>query len=179
MLKAILIVVVVLVAVCAVVALIGSRLPVAHVASRSIDLPTSPDSVFRTISDFAAAPSWRTGLKSVEILSAPGEPVRFVEVTSQGRMEMAVEKLIPGEKMVTRITDKSLPYGGAWAFAIVPSGTGSTITITEHGEVYNVLFRFMAKYIFGHEKTMDDYLKALAKKYGVTAEPRDGAVVAL
>ena len=38
---------------------------------------------------------------------------------------------------------------------------GSDLTITEDGEVYNVIFRFMSRFVFGHHATMDAFLKNL------------------
>ncbi len=49
------------------VAWLGSRLPVGHVASRSVVIGAPIDVVFQTITDFAASVSWRSGLKSVTV----------------------------------------------------------------------------------------------------------------
>ena len=42
-----------------IVALIGSRLPKSHVASRSILLHRSPHEVYAVVRDFESAPKWR------------------------------------------------------------------------------------------------------------------------
>jgi hypothetical protein len=41
-----------------------------------------------------------------------------------------------------------------------------TLTITENGEVYNPLFRFVSRFIIGQTATMDGYIKALNAKLG-------------
>ena len=38
---------------------------------------------------------------------------------------------------------------------------GSDLTITEDGEVHNVIFRFMSRFVFGHTATMDTFLNHL------------------
>jgi len=42
----------------------------------------------------------------------------------------------------------------------------AALTITENGEVYNPLFRFMARYIFGYEGTIENHMAALKKHLG-------------
>jgi len=37
--------------------------------------------------------------------------------------------------------------------------------------VTNPLFRFMSRFIIGHTATLDQYLRALGKKYGSDAAP--------
>ena len=55
--------------------------------------------------------------------------------------------------MVTRIADPHLPFGGTWTYEIAPTETGSTLTITEKGEVYNPVFRFVSRYLQGYTAT--------------------------
>jgi hypothetical protein len=45
-------------------------------------------------------------------------------------------------------------------------GDSCTLTITEHGEVYNPLFRFVSRFIMGQTATLDAYLKALNANLG-------------
>ena len=66
---------------------------------------------------------------------------------------------------VTRIADKGLPFGGSWDYLIVPDGSGSRITITEHGEIYNPIFRVVSR-AMGYTSTLDAYLESLAAKLG-------------
>ncbi|MGH9824216.1 MAG: LIC10604 family protein, partial [Blastocatellia bacterium] len=68
--------------------------------------------------------------------------------------------------MVTRIADANLPFGGSWKYEIEKAGDGSIITITEDGEVYNPVFRFVSRFIMGHSATIEGYLKDLGNKFG-------------
>jgi hypothetical protein len=74
-----------------------------------------------------------------------------------------------------RIADPDLPFGGTWTYDITPDADGSRLKITEHGEVYNPIFRFMARCVFGHERTMKAYLSALEKKLASESAPRAAA----
>ena len=52
-----------------IIALIGSRLSKAHVASRSILLHRSAQDVYAVVRDFDSAPKWRSDLKRIEVSS--------------------------------------------------------------------------------------------------------------
>lgn len=166
MLKWTLIVVAVLVGIPAVLALIGVFLPQSHVASRTVTIAAPPDRVFAAISDIDQLPSWRTGLKSVERLPDDGQGVRYVEKSGNGDILYRIEVFEPGRKMVSRIADPKLPFGGAWTFELKPSGSGTELTITEVGEVYNVFFRTMQKLFFSPTKTIETYQADLVKHLG-------------
>ncbi|HMX30247.1 MAG TPA: hypothetical protein PKC13_31990, partial [Blastocatellia bacterium] len=55
----------VMIAAVLVVTAIGSVLPEAHVATRTLTLRQTPQSVWRVISDFAGQPQWHSEMKSV------------------------------------------------------------------------------------------------------------------
>lgn len=155
-----------------VVALIGSRLPRGHVASRSIFLHQSPQNVYAVVRDFASAPAWRHDVTRIEVEPQRGGPLRFREEGKNGTVNYELAEDVPNERMVTRILDTDLGYSGKWIYAFAAENGGTRVTITEDGEVSNVLFRFMSRYIFGHTATLDGYLSSLAKRFGETATPQ-------
>ena len=69
--------------------------------------------------------------------------------------------------MTSRIADAKLPFGGSWTYEIAPGVTRdlTTLRITENGEVYNPVFRFVSKFVMGHSATIDKYLAAVATRY--------------
>ena len=154
-----------------VAAVVGSQLPKEHTASRSILLHRSPKEVYDVIRDFGSAPSWRSDVKSVEVKKQPDGKVQFRELGSD-TVDYAVEEDVPERKIVTRILNTDLGYGGKWTYEFFPEGAGTRVKITEDGEVSNVLFRFMSRYVFGHTATMDTYLNSLAKRFGESLAPR-------
>jgi uncharacterized protein YndB with AHSA1/START domain len=159
--KWILLVLIVLAAVAAVVALVGWRLPRSHDASRQASFSAPAEAVWTAITDVDAFPSWRTDVKTVQRLPDKDGRAVWVENGSSGKLTLAVDRAEPPRLLVLRIADPDLPFGGTWTYEITPSPGGSSLTITEHGEIYNPVFRFMARFVFGYEATIATYLQAL------------------
>lgn len=153
-------------------ALIGSRLPKTHVASRSIVLRQSPENVYAVVRDFASAPKWRADLKQLDVEARDGGPIRFREVGTHGTINYELVEDVPAQRMVTRILDTDLGFGGQWTYTFAPENGGTRVTIREDGEVSNVLFRFMSRYVFGQTSTIDSYLTSLARRFGEEAAPQ-------
>jgi uncharacterized protein YndB with AHSA1/START domain len=143
------------------VVVVGYLLPVEHHASRERTYAASPSTVFAAISTPADLPRWRSGVKSVELLPDDGERPRFREVGSDGAITYVIDELVPERRMVTRIADKSLPFGGSWTYELMPAANGTTLRITEKGEVYNPIFRVMSRFVLGHHRTIDNYMADL------------------
>jgi hypothetical protein len=152
-----------------VMALIGSMLPKAHVASRSILLHRTPQEVYAVVRDFSSAPSWRADVKRIEVET----PSYFREEGKHGTVNYELVEDVPAQRMVTRIRDTDLGYSGQWTYSFTPENGGTRVTIREDGEVSNVLFRFMSRYIFGQTSTIDSYLTSLARRFGEEATPRE------
>ena len=155
-----------------IVALIGSRLPKTHVASRSILLHRSPKDVYAVVRDFGSAPKWRSDVKRLDVDAQPGQPVYFREEGKNGTINYELVEDVPAQRMVTRIRDTDLGFGGQWTYLFAPENDGTRVTIREDGEVSNVIFRFMSHYVFGQTATIDSYLNSLAKHFGEDAKPQ-------
>jgi uncharacterized protein YndB with AHSA1/START domain len=163
--KWMLIVVLVVVATVAVAAVVGMALPKGHRASGTVTLHAAPQTVFAIIADFAHGAEWRPDVQRVEILSGAGPGMEFREIGSNGSVRYRVEVLEPDVKIVTRIADTTLAFGGSWTFDLAPAAAGDTrLTITEDGEVYNPFFRLMSKLFFPPTATIEKYLAALQKR---------------
>jgi hypothetical protein len=155
---------------------VGYALPVQHVAARAIELHQEPESVFALISDFKNEPAWRGDVQQVEMLPERNGLVRFREKSSHGAIPMIVVESTSPQRMITQIDGEHLPFGGRWVFEILPNSDGCRLNITERGEVYNPVFRFMSRYVFGYTGTMDGYLKSVARKFGESTTPGNGNV---
>ena len=46
---------------------------------------------------------------------------------------------------------------------LIPRGDSTTLRITENGEVYNPVFRFVSRFVFGHSATIEKYLADVRK----------------
>jgi uncharacterized protein YndB with AHSA1/START domain len=175
MLKWLLFVVLALIAIVVVIAVVGYLLPQDHVATRVARYRQPPGAVFDAISDVASAASWRTDLKQVAMLPPQQGRVRFREVGSSGSIVFEIDETSRPTKMVTRIADPDQPFGGTWTFELTADGAGTRLAITERGEIYNPIFRTLARFVFGHTSTLDAYLKALGTKFGESVTPGDDA----
>jgi hypothetical protein len=162
-----------------VVFLTGSLLPKQHVASRAIALRRKPQDVFQLISDFQAAPSWRSDVKAIVLLTSEDGHVLYREDGANGAITMEIAELDPPTRMVTRIADKGLPFGGVWIFDISPTTDGCRLNITERGEIYNPVFRFVSRFLMGYHRTLDTYLRNVSRRFEETSLPQDGTAAAL
>lgn len=161
-----------LVTIILVVVIVGTLLPRDHVAAITARVGATPDSVWQTITNVADYPAWRSDVQRVEVLSAPGGKTTWREHSSNGAILMVADRAEPPGRLVTRIADETLPFGGTWDFVIAPSTDGgSVVTITERGSVHNPIFRFVSRFILGHTATMDTYLRSLGRKFGGDVTP--------
>lgn len=164
--KWILIVVGVIAGLIALMAIVGALLPKGHTASRTTVINKPPDVLWQAMTDCAAFPQWRTDVKSVEVLPDRDGHKVWREDGRNGKMTLETIEASPPSRLVLRIADPDLPFGGKWTYELQPSPGGSRVTITEDGEVYNPIFRFMSHVFFSQAGSIETYLKALGKKYG-------------
>lgn len=147
-----------------VVLAIGAMIDRKHVASVGQTYPASPDEVWSAITAFERMPEWRPGVKRVECLEPLGGLRRIREHTGFGPMTYVVDQEIPSQKLVLRIADENQGFGGTWTYQIRKVEGGTELSITEDGFIDRLLFRFMARFIFGYDSTMRRYHAALHKK---------------
>ena len=148
----------------ALIYVVGRSLPLSHVASLEERFDAPRDSVFAVLEGVADYPKWRRDVTRVEILPPVAGNPSWRESNGRDRVEYVADQVVVPERWVTRITSEGLPYGGRWIFELTPDSGGTRVTITEEGEVYNPLFRFMMTYVFGATMTIERYLDDLGKR---------------
>jgi hypothetical protein len=151
----------ILVGIVVLIAITGALLPRQHVATRSKVVHAAPQAVYAAIRNVADAPRWRNDVKRVEILS----PTRFREHGEHGAVTYDIVEDTPPSRLVTRIADRDLGYSGSWTYNLAPDPEGTLVTITENGDVPNVVFRALGKFVFGHATTIENYLGALSRQF--------------
>lgn len=145
---------------------VGAMLPVAHVASGTRTFDRSTQDVYRLVSSVEDYPHWWEDVHSVEVLQRDGAGrVTFRQHSADGPMTMQVVEQQPPARFVTRIADPDQPFGGTWTFEVSAEGTRTRLTITERGEVYDPLFRFLSRFVFGHTATIESFLNAAASAW--------------
>lgn len=168
--KLLLIVVAILVISIIAIVVVGAVLPKRHTATRTATLNATPEQVFALIS---GPQDWRTDLKSYSFFDQDGRSmVRETDKHGQTITYEIAQSQAP-TLLKRTIADKNLPFGGSWTWSIQPQGAGCSVTITEDGEVYKPVFRFVSKFFIGHTRTIDNYLAMLS-----SALPKDKAQAA-
>lgn len=153
-------------------AVVGSLLPKEHSATRSVVLHKSPESVYAFARDFESIPKWRSDVREVKITTDPNGRLHFREEGRHGTVNYELTEDVPSRRMVTRITDTDLGYAGKWTYVFAAEGANTRLSITEDGEVSNVIFRFLSRYAFGHTSTIDSYLTSLGRHFGEAVVPQ-------
>jgi hypothetical protein len=151
-----------------VVVTIGAFLPQQHISTCAAPFHQPPTAIWQAITDYEKFPAWRKDLVRVEPLpAASGKPV-WREFERNGRsIPYQVMVLVPPRVLVTRIADPKLPFGGTWTYEISSQADGgSLLRITEDGEIYNPIFRFVSRFVLGYSRTQEEYLQALGAKFG-------------
>lgn len=154
------------------VMMIGAMLPQAHVAISSITLKQPPATVWAVLRDFENYSTWWPNVKDVERLpDRNGHEVWSQRDQRNQTMPLEVTVSDPPVRLVTKIATDKLPFGGTWTYELSEAPGGSSVTITESGQIYNPVFRVMARLFFGYHATMDSYLRALGEKLGEDVTP--------
>ncbi len=144
----------------------GLVTPRAHVATRTIVLRAAPALVWATVRDVERYNEWRHEIEDASVVDPEQPQVRWRETTTSGSVTFGVTVDEPPHRFAARILDEDLPYSGEWAWHVTPEGDGTRVTITERGEVSNLLFRFVGAHFIGYTKSIDGYLKGLALRVG-------------
>lgn len=153
------------------VVVIGLLLPKAHAVSRAATYKTTPDKLFALI---AGPQNWRPDVIRCEVVpDATGRELTQETTRSGGTVTYELLDSKPPESIKRRIATPNLPYAGTWSYSLQPHAGGTIVRITENGEVYNPVFRFVSRFILGHTSTMDAYLRSLGKATGQQVQITD------
>lgn len=153
----------------AVMRALGARLPEEHVATVSVQLPQSPDAVWRVIADAAGHVEWAAGVTNVVRLEdRDGKPAwrqhmgrnSFVLVTTESQ---------PPARLVRTIDDDHKMFSGSWTYELTAEGGGTLVRLTERGRVPSPFARYMMHKFMDPAMYARKHLVSLAKKFGEPA----------
>ncbi|MFQ5652792.1 MAG: SRPBCC domain-containing protein [bacterium] len=153
------------VAIVGLVAVIGAVLPKEHTATQAAQFKQAPPEIWNAITDFGAMAAWNSSFDEVKPLPDHNGNAAWSLISDQGPMPLEVVEMDTNKKLVTRIIDEGMPFGGTWTYELAETEGGTLLTITEDGFVRNVIFRFMARFIFGYHSTLERFLEDLGKKF--------------
>jgi hypothetical protein len=169
--KILLIIVAALVLLILIVVVTGALLPKRHVSSRSAHFNASAEQLFALI---AGSQTWRPDVAKCE--EVPDSSGRHLQLETSRRGETITYELLaidPPHSIQRKIATPNLPYSGSWSFVLSPASNGTDVRITEDGEIYNPIFRFVTRFIMGETATLDAYLRAMGKATGQDVTPGD------
>lgn len=153
------------------VTIVGLLLPKRHVVSRSASYHAKPEQLFSLI---AGAQDWRPEVVRCETTADSSGKELQRETTRNGEtVTYELTDRVAPVSLKRRIVTKNLPYSGTWTFSLEANDDSTLVRITEDGEVYNPIFRFVSRFVFGQTQTIDNYLRALGKATGQRIEIRD------
>jgi hypothetical protein len=147
----------------------GIGLPMDHTATCTATIAQGESVLFDVVENDAESPAWRTDVLRVVRLTDPaGRPI-WLETDARGSSVRYLETEASRDQgMIVRSLDEtSLPYSGRWEYSFQSAGAGrTTVTIVEHGTIFNPVFRLAAKYFVGYTSRMQTYLSDLGRKFG-------------
>ncbi len=152
------------------VVITGMLLPRRHSATRSAAFRAKPEQLYALI---AGTQTWRPDVRSYEAVREGEGLDLFRETTRNGESIIYEIVVSPPYSIQRRIATTGLPYSGTWSYSLTPEGDFTTVRITEDGEVYNPIFRFVSRFILGQTRSIDAYLQAMGSATGQQVQIKD------
>ena len=149
----------------------GLATPRQHMVGRTIVLRAAPERVWALVRAVKEYPNWREEIMSVEEMVGNDPRPAWTEIGRQKSLSYIAITDEPPSRFTARILDDDVGYSGEWQYVITPSAHGTRLTITEHGEVGNLMFRFISAHLIGHTRTVDAFLRDVALELGELAKP--------
>lgn len=131
----------------------GYFLPPAYVAKTRSVINRRPDQLFDMLIDFPKWPRWNKEASNAARM--PDHNGHQVWLLGEQILEIVqIVPLVNGVGQIfTRLHDAKSPVQGTWTWLIEPEGGGATLTIIEEATIKSPVWRFLAKYLFGHHHT--------------------------
>jgi hypothetical protein len=154
-----------LIACLGVVYLVGAMLPRDHHATRQGHFRAKPEVIYAVL---AGPPDWRPDVKAYgDLPERNGRRQWWEQDAHRQKVTFELVEDHPPSRRVVRIADQGLPFGGRWTFEIATaSDGGADLRIHEDGEIYNVMFRFLARFFFGYHSSIEGFLRDWGAKFG-------------
>ena len=104
------------------VTVVGMMLPQSHVASVTAHYDAQPVAVWSLITSRERFPEWRSDLQGVQMLGDVDGKQRWKEQTKHDAVTMEITEAVAGQRLVTRIADENLPFGGGFFWHVAHAG---------------------------------------------------------
>ena len=148
----------------------GLVTPPHHEVSRSVIIAADADRVWDTVRTVERYATWRDDLRESALVDREQPQVRWRETSRRGSITFGLVQEHAPHTFTARILDDDLPFSGEWRWQLDPQSHGVRVIITESADVSNPVFRFLGAHVVGHTRSIDTYLRALARHLG-NADP--------
>ena len=145
---------------------LGSRLPVSHVATVTAVINAPQAVVWQKMEDVKTQPQWRKELNGIDDAASQGGHPCWTEVQKHMRMLLCEDLTAAPSTRIVRIADPTLPFGGLWTYELQPIDAGSSrLTITENGSTWPPIWRFLGHYAFHEDSSIKLYESELQQSF--------------
>jgi uncharacterized protein YndB with AHSA1/START domain len=145
----------------------GTSLPEEHHATVRGELGASADEVWALLSDMEQRPKWRPQVDRIGKLKDENGKPSWRELDPGGdRFDFVVLEDEPPKLVLAVARPEDLGMTATWEFEVQPAGTGSVVTVTEHGALDNPFFRGWWWLRTGPYAGIEPDLRALAGALG-------------
>lgn len=145
--------------------LIGRSLPERHTSRVTVVLPIARPAAWAVITDYAKIPEWWPDVKGIRLETRPnGEVWAWNKDAHNREIAFRTKEETAPSKLVREIMGDDLPFGGTWTFDLAARGERTELTITEDGFIKPPLFRAIAQYFIGLDRTMKSFAASLEKR---------------
>ncbi len=152
-------------------ALAGTQLPAEHSSERAIRLHRPIDEVWNALTDPRTQPLWRKDIREIEVLPDRGGLTVWRERYRNGRSLILLNTRMERPSLLVRsVADPRAPFHGEWIYRLEPTPSGTRLSIRETAVIENPFFRFVARFVLGHARATEKYLKFLGERFGEPVE---------
>jgi uncharacterized protein YndB with AHSA1/START domain len=159
-----------IVALGAIVFVVGLMIPAEDETVVSITLAAPPHVVWQVLTDYAALGSWQPQYARTELTTSRSgsQPARWRAVFKDGYVVNFEETEYDApRRLVNKIADKNLPFGGSWTMVLTPVQEGTHLTLISKAELPNPFLRIAAKLLARPRPILENVLHELKKKVEV------------
>lgn len=161
----------------------GSSLPEKTIVMRGGQLPVAQQELWPVLANFEEWPQWQSMVAKINPLPNSSNNNVLWHVTVNEEHSYVIEPIysVEGEALQFLITENSLPYDAKWAISLIDktekadsegkepseSQPATFIKITETSHTKNPFARFYMQYVIGYDDDVEQFLRAIAKKFNV------------
>jgi uncharacterized protein YndB with AHSA1/START domain len=144
----------------------GSRLPREHHSQITVTVRANRATVWRLLTDYRSMPQWWPAVKAVRMEKLPnGTELTWNQDRRGQKVPFRTVESRTNERLVRAIATDQLPFGGTWTYELSETGAGFTrLTLIEDGYIDPPLFRAMANWVIGLDRTQRDFLDNLQRQ---------------